>query len=283
MTTPAHPPTEDLAAYAAGDLEHAAAGAVSAHVASCAACRDDVAALQRTVAELAALPLLSMPVDVISQVEHAVAAEHAPQPLSATVAPLAPRRRSTSSRRWIPVASAAAVVGLVGAVGLGTLRGRAPQEDATASGGTAQMSADPAGPVLLASGVDYTAAALDGQVRGALAAGSNTSLRREMESSTARSSAGAADSAAEVSEPFKAQAAPNSAPELDAALRSCITELAGSPDVTPLLVDVATYARQPAWIVVLPFRGDRVDVFVVRRDCRVGNDALLLFKRVQRG
>jgi hypothetical protein len=48
----------------------------------------------------------------------------------------------------------------------------------------------------------------------------------------------------------------------------------------PVLIDSATYAGQPAVVVVLPFRADKLDVFVVRPDCRVGNDALIYFQRI---
>ena len=47
---------EELAAFAAGDLEAEAAGRIEQHVRTCAACRQRLAALRRVDGELRALP-----------------------------------------------------------------------------------------------------------------------------------------------------------------------------------------------------------------------------------
>lgn len=275
----AHPTTEALAAYAAGDLEPAPAGAVAGHLGECADCAADLAAIERATASLRALPALHMPLDVVAAVDRALGAE-----ARGAVPSLAARRARRPSLP--PFAAAAAVLGLVAAVGYGTLRGGTGGDDSSGalraeSGADRDAAvADAAGPILLRSGTDYTPSALDGQVRGALAGGAPAALTAAEPGTQDDAAAGSAGG--DVSFTAEAKLSVD-----DPDLRSCITELSGTPDAVPILVDEATFSdqtrrAQPAWIVVLPFREDRVDVFVVGRDCRTGNDSLLLFKRITR-
>ncbi len=274
MTQPtSHPPVEDLAAYAADDLD---SGAVDAHVAGCAECAADVAAIQLATRGLAELPDLRMPLDVITSLEAALAAarvaESAPEaPASLTDA----RSRRAGSSRFLPFAAAAAVVALATTIGVTALRDSSGDDADTAAtrGGNATVAEAAAEPRLLHSGTDYSPGVLDFQVRDALAAPA------EDATAFALQDAAPAAPAAGASAPQRSagKAAPEMTPEQ---LQSCVDELSGTSGVAPLVVDFATFDKQPAVVVVLPFRDDKVDVFVVRPTCRLNNAELILFKRV---
>jgi hypothetical protein len=74
------------------------------------------------------------------------------------------------------------------------------------------------------------------------------------------------------------------------ALSGCVSALADDPNTpavempTPLVVDIATFAGQPATVIVLPTPAemDRLDVFVVGPDCGPADAKLLHFARVPR-
>lgn len=270
MSPDVHPGAEVLAAYAAGDLEHAAAADVSSHLTACAACAQDVTAIERATQALGALPVLPMPVDVMTALDAAIDAE-----VRALTVPGPIRRDRRRPPRFMPFAAAAVTVGLVAAIGYGATRSSEDRGDVGAESTIAGGSA-PAGPLVLSTGTDYTAGALDEQVRGVLGgAAGDTAFSAAQEDSGGATTADAplAATGAEM----RAAGAPD-----DAALTSCVAELAGADGVVPIVVDVARYAGQPAWVVVLPFRDDKVDVFVVRPQCRKGDAQLLYFERVTR-
>lgn len=285
----AHPSAEALAGYAAGDLEHDGATAVSTHLAGCAECAADLAAIERATQAIAALPQVTMPLGVITSIEQALEAERRGTATSAPGADLPPDApapvslAATRQRRRLtlaPFAAAAAVVGLAAAVGLGALRdgGGNGDDSSVTADAEAGRALSASAPLRLQSGTDYTPDALAEQVRSTLAMPQAMALGAAPEAATAdsdaRSAAGSGTSSYDA-------AAAGAAALLDGeALDSCLQELSGGPGAVPLLVDAASYAGQPAVVVVLPFRTGKLDVFVVRPECRLGNDALIIFRRI---
>ncbi|HVF20703.1 MAG TPA: hypothetical protein VNA14_10720 [Mycobacteriales bacterium] len=283
MTQPiAHPASEELAAYAAGDLEDS--GVVRAHVIGCSSCATSVAGVQRATTALASLPSLAMPVDVITALERALADEvasgdrppgdQAPEGITSIAAA---RRRRTG--RAGPIAAAAAVIGLAAALGAGVLRDGAGDDSAPLAGAAAEQDtgAGKAAPIILRSGTDYSAEVLDVEVRDRLGSAESPALTAQAPAADGTGGDARTAGSAEAASLDMAAAAPTLT---DEELQSCVDELSGTPGTAALLVDFATYAGEPAVVVVLPFREGRVDVFVVRPQCRVGNDALIFFKRV---
>jgi len=266
-----HPDPEELAAVAVGDPDVGVE--VRAHVGDCAECAADVAAINGVLRSLRELPELRMPVDVVTAVERALADE------PAAVAPASLAAARARRGRLMPFAAAASAVGLAAVLGTTVLRTndqRSTDAGDAATDSVAGAEAAP-GPRILTSGTDYREAELDFQVRDALTA-PPAAAALSAEDSAAGRGAGTADAPLGSTEQSSARTAPALTPEQ---LQSCVDELSGAPGSSPLLVDYASYAGRPAVVVVLPFREDTVDVFVVRSDCRVGNDALIYFKRVR--
>ena len=56
----------------------------------------------------------------------------------------------------------------------------------------------------------------------------------------------------------------------------CLSAL-GAPDVTPLLVDVATFDGKPAAVLVLPGDGGGREIWVVSTTCRPAKDGMKYF------
>ncbi|HVE64573.1 MAG TPA: hypothetical protein VNB94_12330 [Mycobacteriales bacterium] len=289
MTDPAHPDSETLAAYADGDLEHAGAVTVAAHLPGCADCSADVAAIERVRGALGALPSLRMPDEVVTSLERALDAQRsagpASTPESVPAGPAVPTSLADARRRrrpsLVPFAAAAAVIGLAAAVGVGALRSSNDSSDNSSV--AADAGSDSAGkaapPLQLQTGTDYTAATLADQVRSVISGPQAFALEAAPPQGDAQDSgSGAAGSA--LTQDSRARGAAAPLPLAPADLDSCLQELSGGPGAVPVVVDSATYAGQPAVVIVLPFRTDKLDVFVVRPDCRVGNDALILFQRI---
>ncbi len=283
-----HPDPETLAACAAGDLEPGAAETVSRHLTGCADCAADAAAIARVTDALALLPPLAMPVDVITSLERALeaernaatgpAAETVALPAGVTVPPSLADARRRRRPTLAPYAAAAAVIGLAAAVGLGALRdnGMRDRDASSALDAGGDSLAEPA-TLQLQSGTDYAAGTLADQVRTALSAPASTELKAAAPGGAVPAPGSVADPGSPAAEDARAaRAAPLGPQDLD----SCLQELSGGPGAQPVLVDSATYAGMPALVIVLAFRTDKLDVFVVRPDCRVGNDALIYFQRI---
>lgn len=134
-------PHQALGAYLLGGLDAADREAFEAHLGHCAACREELAGLEKLPVLLDALPVPdAVALTVVSTL---TAAPDTPAP--ATLLARLARRRRTSRRRWAALVGAAAAACL--AVGLlaGPLLDRPPQPDATysvQSGGGLQFSID---------------------------------------------------------------------------------------------------------------------------------------------
>src|SRR5881397_3316708 len=98
-----HDELEQLSAYLDGELRGAERARIDAHLPGCAECRETLAALRATVADLAALPLVEMDA-------RSVAA------LDAHLAGVRSWRPRSMRRVWFSGAAAAAIVGLIATI-----------------------------------------------------------------------------------------------------------------------------------------------------------------------
>ena len=276
-----HVPVDDLAAYAAGDLDATAAVAVEAHLVLCDECRADATAIQHATAALAALPPVTMPADVAAQVDAALAAEPpATAPASANVLPMRRRRPSLAG-----LGAVAAGIALVAAIAVPTLRsnGGHTAADKGASGSTKQADAR-----LLTSNLNYTHRNLAATLAKALAG----------RVAPVTDSIGA--EAPGAPEPKSASGSPVPSPGvlfggLDARVETlqtdaghfaaCVDALVGDQPVearSVLFVDFARFEGKPAAVLGFPnvfhgaIRQAKVDVFVVGPGCGTtpGGDVL---------
>lgn len=276
----AHPGAEELAAFAAGDLD--SVSDVRSHLLDCADCGADLAAIERATQALAALPELQMPLDVITALERSLADAASDLGAAPGDSPLpslaAARKRKTD--RFAPLAAAAAVVGLAVALGAGPLRNGSDNRGDSAGAPAADTAerTQAAAPRFLRSGTDYDGASLDGRVRDALSAPPDAPALSAEAPAPLAAEAGGSSAGAAQADSAKSAVGPTLT---DDELQSCVDELSGQPGALPLLVDFASYSGAPAVVVVLPFREGQVDVYVVRPECRLGNDALIFFKRVR--
>ncbi|HEV2250157.1 MAG TPA: anti-sigma factor, partial [Candidatus Limnocylindria bacterium] len=111
--------TDDLELYAVGALRPGEADRVTAHLALCPACREELAGIATVVSALPDMVLLREPPPGLK--ERILAAAAADLPARAAV------RRETAwtlrpTRRWLPVAALAAAVLLLVALDLNSLR-----------------------------------------------------------------------------------------------------------------------------------------------------------------
>ncbi|TDD28960.1 hypothetical protein E1287_31885 [Actinomadura sp. KC06] len=251
---PAHLDYDVLADLAEGLLEDDEAASVSAHLDTCADCRDlsaDLADVSRILAEA---PAPSMPAELAERIDTAIAAESLN---TAAVVSLEERR---GRRHWrILSAAAAAVVVLGGGAAIGTValdntngdhgQASAPPQDNARSGATGSQkesqalapNAAPAPAFAVArSGTDYRSGTLAAQV-GQVVAGNHK---------------------------LSAADAP------DTRLRGCVLGLVG--ERKPVLVDQAEYEGNPATVIAVA--GDtpgKLNVWVVGPDCSAQNQNVL--------
>ncbi|TMQ90381.1 hypothetical protein ETD83_35710 [Actinomadura soli] len=251
---PAHLDYDVLADLAEGLLEDDQAASVSAHLDTCADCRDLSADLTDVSRILAEAPAPSMPAELADRIDTAIAAESLN---TAAVVSLEERR---GRRHWrILSAAAAAVVVLGGGAAVGTIaldntngeQGSAsapPQDNARSgitgsqqeSGGMAPNAAPAPAFAVARSGTDYRAGTLAAQV-GQVVAGNQK---------------------------LSAADAP------DTRLRDCVLGLAG--ERKPVLVDQAEYEGNPATVIAVP--GDtpgKLNVWVVGPECSAQNQHVL--------
>jgi hypothetical protein len=286
--TEEHVPIEELAAYAAGDLDATAAVAVEAHVLLCPRCGSDVAGLTATSAALAAVPPVTMPTAAAAALDAALLAEALPNRRAGDAVPIGSRRRWPSSGG---LAAVAAGVALIAAISVPLLR------DTTkpGPGSTAARELTPSHVTTkrLASGLDYTRAGLA------------VTLVRAVNGATRTTSTGAGGvTVPRASTPSASADLPNivdskvlngttESLETDTGrLAACVTELAqGQPPAgaVPLLVDFATFGGTPAIVVAFPnvnSRGtvtNKIDVFVAGPGCgAVEGGDVVDFQRIDR-
>jgi anti-sigma factor RsiW len=311
--TEQHVPVERLAAYAAGDLDAAAALDVEAHVLLCADCRADVEAVQRAATALASVESVTMPADVAARIDAALAAETpvtpgVPTAPAGNVLPMVSKKRRPS---FAGIAAVAAGVALLGAISVPLLTGGGDKGTPTASG-----ARDATHTRRLESGLTYAENGIDATLTRALRGVTAAPLLADSAGEAAGPSAmptpastgvsrtsgkGATSAPAAVVAGAGAPGAAFSLKTLqtDAGrLAACVTALAGTQETAegkvPLLVDFARYRTTEgvteAVVVVFPterkgvLRTDKVDVVVAGPRCGVtaGEDDLLQFARIDR-
>lgn len=286
MTTEQHVPVEQLAAYAAGDLDAAAALEVETHVLLCADCRSDVEAVQRTTSALAALPPVPMPAEVAARIDAALEQADRPTGPVGDVLPMLPakKKRVPSFAGMAAVAAGLALVAAI-TVPFATRGGGGADQGA---GGTVAMESSARETKRLESGLNYTHAELSGTLRQALAGRAETA-GVTMDDTLKSAPPAAAPSGIEARDgvALALQADPGR-------LASCIAALAAAQETpegkVPLVVDFASFDGKPALVVVFPtetrgqVRRDRIDVWVVGPRCGItaGDDDVLDFGRFVR-
>lgn len=264
----------DLATLADLDeelLAPAAAARVRGHLAGCPDCGSRLGALAGVRAALSAAPAEPIPADVVARLDTTLTGTDRKPPavVRRTMPPAARRPRWRPSEGLLAGAAAASIVALLfGALVTGALRGGDSSSTGSSAGGRAGDSATVrSGPTagVVATGRNYTAATLRAAVPGLLTGAGPPAL------------------------PAPGAAAGNAPPTVanlgqPTALAACVTELAGRPGVTPLVVDLARYAGRPAAVVVLPETGrpSVLDVWVVGPGCTRGSADLLYFTRLSR-
>lgn len=299
--TEQHVPIEDLAAYAAGDLDATAAVAVEAHVLLCADCRSDVDAVNAAAAALAGVSSPAMPADVAARLDAALAAED--DDAHPTVVPMARRRRPS----FAGIAAVAAGVALVGAITVPLLSsGGPPRSTSTAALDGADREAAPAESRRLSSNLDYTHATLATTLASALKGATTQAVTDSGTESTAGGTGATprATVSAPPAEPAAGEApVPMSGERLTtfslesiqtdpARLAACLSTLTAdfpAQGRTPVVIDFARFAGRPAIVMAFPtvtqgrVRNDRFDVYVVGPECGTGTDAPVLdFQRIPR-
>jgi hypothetical protein len=251
-----HPAYETLAELAEGLLEDDQAASVKAHLDSCADCQGrsaDLADVSRLLAE-ASVP--SMPAELASRIDSAIAAESLN---NATVVSLEQRR---GRRHWRILSAAAATVVVLGGGALvskmaldasdgdhqGAIQPRQPvisdnQKTGDARRPSLRSAPEGAGRFgVVRSGTEYRSATLGRQV-GQVVAGRGGGMASVQSPTTP-----------------------------DQRLAGCVGRVAqGRP---PVLVDQANYEGSPA-IVIAVTGGQATNVTVVRPDCSAGAATVL--------
>lgn len=252
-----HPTLDELAAVDAEAVAGERAAALRRHVSGCAACAAALTELGRVRAVLRSAPIPPPPPGLAKRIDLALERAPGPEPAGRSARPIPPRR----------ILAAAAAVTLVG-VGVGTvavLRGPGPSGSA---GRPAVSAGQPAPrPLLAASGRDYTAAGLAGQVQ---------ALLNQSGPSGGRPSGPQPNTLA----------GPPPRPTPDSsALAGCLDAVGARAHRRVLAADVARFAGRPAIVVVLagPAAG-RVTVVVTAPGCRAGRPEIRdVFPGVRRG
>ena len=264
----AHLDLDGLCDVLAGEGEQAQLG----HVADCADCRAALAEIEQAQepvrAALAALPPPAVPGDLAARLDAALLRERERELRPTLLA--GGRSRSARSPSWLLGAAAAAgvVVALSGAaVGVARLSGRGSSSDSTMSSGAAAapQTTRLTHPVpASSSGTDYAGPAV-------LAAALPTLLR------------GVPSPRAAVADPAPDPDDPLGRLRTADGLADCLAGLTGPTASSPVALDYARYAGEPALVVVLPAAAqDSVEVFVVGAACRAGARHTLLHTQLRR-
>jgi hypothetical protein len=260
---PAHYDHDTLADLAEGLLEEDRAASVAAHLDLCAECQERSADLADVSRILAEAPVPSMPAELASRIDSAIAAESLN---SATVVSLERRR---GRRPWRILSAAAATVVVLGGGALvagQVLNGSGASDTASSakppmsdpevrSEGGGSAPKDPSRSKMAEvpgaargdrfevsrSGTDYRAPTLGRQVNGALDA--NTQQR-------------------------------SGGTQPDQRMTGCVIGVTNGKN--PTLVDSSTYEGTPATVIAAPGATlNTLDVWVVGPDCSAQNPSLL--------
>ena len=261
-------------------------------LAGCAECRAALEELRiadaAVSAQLQALPALTMPADVATRLDTALAREnqeiHQTHPAVLQLASGGATRRRRRPA-WLPAAAAAAAVVIVGGLGFVLLPDSSPGNSAsTASAPGAGLP----GNYRSQSGLDYGSdGALLKTTLPSLLAGTAprfTAAQPQTEDQTGPAKSATGQSQRSVSDPALAETALRPLKE-PAALAACLSGLLppDDPSVRPLALDYARYQGQPALVVVLPADdAQHVDIFVVAATCTAADDGLLFYTRLAR-
>lgn len=270
-----HIDIEVLADYAEGLLDSAESARVSRHLAECAGCAEQHAALGDVSAYLSALPPPPMPPDIATRIEAAIADEararssqtataDAPSDAPVGGATIVPMRHR--SRRWIaPLTAAAAAVVVVGG-GFALVKqvaggGDGSPNNANSKAAPSEALPEAAAPSMTNSGTRYTYGALGPQV--------NSVVKK------AQAGTGAMHPKAGKETP---------APTLPSNVAGCVNRISDKATGHPLLVDRGTY--QGREVKVLVFRNSsassRYDVWIVDSGCSAGSDGVVAHTTVPR-
>jgi len=271
--TPGAHPDELLADYVGGSLEPARREEVERHLASCPACRDDVALARRARAALAALPELDVPAGLTRPVAEGARHRRSRRP------PLggSPHRSSRVARvTWRVGAAAAAAV--IAVFAWSAVHGGAPTKQAAApSVGRAGSSAEglqrsPRVKVTHQS-IDYDAASI--QALASRVAKRSPAFAPESIPPGASPSGGALPAASLPSQPSPATPGSATAPSTHLSPVDCVQRALNSSSTAGLVQLIrATYQGKPAYIAVYATAGEAklITVWVVSiPDCRLLN------------
>ncbi|MGH3240203.1 MAG: anti-sigma factor family protein [Spirillospora sp.] len=258
---PAHLDYDILADLAEGLLEDDEAASVSAHLDTCADCRDlsaDLADVSRLLAEA---PAPSMPAELAERIDTAIAAES----LNTTAVTSLEERRGR--RHWrILSAAAAAVVVLGGGVAVGTTALDGTNGDHAKTSAPPQDNARPS----VADG----GAGGESQQRGSSGAAPNAAPAPAFGVTRSGTDYGAATLAAQIGQVMAKTQKLSAADAPDTRLRGCVLGLVR--ERKPVLVDQARYEGNPATVIAV--RGDtpeKLTVWVVGPECSAQNQHVL--------
>ncbi|GLW64627.1 hypothetical protein Arub01_28710 [Actinomadura rubrobrunea] len=264
---PAHLDYETLADLAEGLLDDDQAASATAHLDTCAECRERSEELSDVSRILAEAPVPAMPADLASRIDSALAAESMH---NAAVVSLEQRRRRRHWQILSAAAAAAVVIGGGGTVGYQLLGGSSEGGHTTAASTPVQDAPDrrPHSPgqntpgaapspnatqgpryTVLRSGTDYRAGTLARQITG-LAGDGGRQLTL--------SGGDTADK-----------------------LAGCVDRIAQGK--IPKVVDVASYEGSPATVIALPTeRSGGLDVWVVGPGCSSSHTDLIKHEKIER-
>ena len=291
-----HPELEELSAYAAGDLDAAAATSVRAHVEGCPDCQADVTALRDLGDVLASMPTVPMPDDVAARVDTAVAVARAEGasgrvPGVGTVVPMRASRRGAWRAKLATAAAGSAAAALVGVLAIGALT----NSPGDANSGRGQVALDAGAEadgassrLILDTGTDYTLDDVDAQVATLVAAkGPRASAASPLSEDTGGSAAGEYTSGGEAPT-VASRAAP--VEQINRCVDLLVAQLAAAPEQSPgaappepQVVDLGTFEGSDAIVVVFPNGPNRYEVwFLDAQRCgttEAGEDVGLLAQR----
>jgi hypothetical protein len=293
VTTPPTPHTshtphldvDTLADLQEGLLDPDRATAVAAHLTECGECRatraprDDILVLLRDQVGDGAE---TAPEDVVRRLDEALAdAGPSVATASTTVTALPTRQPTPMGTRGLQAAAVFVLLAAVAALGYGGIKaiggGSSGADTAAGSAGGGKAARESAGDLstyrVSNSGRDYTEASLKAAVPDLLAGTLPPVSKRLFDAANSPDAAAQGSPTPSASGSSAAGArAPSSGRLLNgAALASCVANLADGP-VTPLAVDLGSFEKKSATIIVLPVPNDpkHVDVFAVAPDCPTG-------------
>jgi hypothetical protein len=263
----AHLDYETLADLAEGILDGPRAASANAHLTGCATCQEREAELTEVSRLLAEVPAPTVPAELVSRIDAALAAAVAETPASG------------GARRWrrghvvLAAAAAAAVV----VVGGGTAFLQTSGIDRQTAGGSAEGARPP-------SGVPADKSQQPGASSSGLTLRAGNVTRSGTDYRKSRLAAQVADvrgRALGQRRPGGPGAASESAPGiLSTQLAGCVHRIGNGR--TPLLIDQASYEGARATIIVFPGRPDTFDVWITGLRCSSGTSDVIHRTEVSR-